>query len=458
MTDWIKLLIKYGASVYIVGGANRDYLYNLLHGSNIKIKDYDFLIIGLDSRHIMTLLEPYGKIKTTGLSFGVIMFKHDGDYVEIAIPRKEYYDTQKNILTIIPNHNLRLEEDLERRDAPINAIVLQIYSLDNLNKYNNGGILLEEFIDHFNGIHDIKNKIWKTIGFPIQRFVEDPSRIMRCLRQSAELGLTIEYGTLLVINNNSNLLKSLIPKSYVKIFDEFFKILQCYDVNNFINITTIMINNGLLDIIGIHYRGVNKLSAINDNNIFIQRFASLLSPDTMDMCYIKWYNERSLGLLKYITKIEQNYLIALQLYYDEFKLVVKQEGETKYSVLWFGNKLYVKFGNNVDILLLMMQYYELQVGNNNNNNNIDMIRKHVNDIINYPFCENKIDLNGNDIIKLWNITGKKIVSLKCKILDAIYKDTIKNNKLDIINFVNNVVLPPGRPTQHKNSSNFYADL
>lgn len=242
--DFIKALINGGGKVYIVGGAIRNYIYNYFHNENINIADIDILVTNLSIKKIIFILNLYGTTKLVGVQFGVIVFKqYDNNKIkgfEIAIPREEYLDTNNNI-QIIPNHNISIETDFSRRDATINAIGLQIHCFnDIINLMDiNKNIPITTFIDPFNGITDIKNKLWKAIGEPTLRFKEDPIRIMRCFRQRCELNLSIECNTLVGIYNNYNLLRELIPKSFVRIFDEFLRMLQ-YD--NFYNIISIMMD------------------------------------------------------------------------------------------------------------------------------------------------------------------------------------------------------------------------
>jgi poly(A) polymerase len=50
-------------------------------------------------------------------------------------------------------------------------------------------------IDPFGGLNDIKSKKIKAVGNPKERFLEDPSRILRGLRLASELGFEIEEKT-----------------------------------------------------------------------------------------------------------------------------------------------------------------------------------------------------------------------------------------------------------------------
>ncbi len=100
-----------------------------------------------------------------------------------------------------------LEEDLSRRDFTMNALALDI---------NNN------LIDPFGGQKDIKNKLIKAVGNPVERFEEDALRMMRAVRFAAQLNFTIEPNTFDAIKQKNELLKNI---SIERVRDEFIKII-----------------------------------------------------------------------------------------------------------------------------------------------------------------------------------------------------------------------------------------
>ncbi len=100
-----------------------------------------------------------------------------------------------------------IEEDLSRRDFTINAIAF------------NG----KKLVDPYDGQHDIKRKIIKSVGNPDERFKEDALRMMRAVRVGTELGFMIEDATLHAIQQNTSL---IVQISYERIRDELFRILS----------------------------------------------------------------------------------------------------------------------------------------------------------------------------------------------------------------------------------------
>jgi len=102
-----------------------------------------------------------------------------------------------------------LLEDLARRDFTINAIALD----------DSKGHL----IDPYDGQKDIKDKIVRTVGKPLERFSEDALRMLRAVRFVAELDFGIDGETATAIDDNS---KHLSHVSRERIRDEFVKILN----------------------------------------------------------------------------------------------------------------------------------------------------------------------------------------------------------------------------------------
>ena len=161
---------------YVIGGFVRDLFLQR------KSEDIDVVVIGSGIELAEKLSK---KIKGSKLSvfknFGTAQIKWKNLEVEFVGARKESYraDSRKPIV-----EDGTLEDDQNRRDFTINALALC------LNKERFG-----ELIDPFNGISDIKNKIIKTPLNPDVTFNDDPLRMMRCIRFSAQLQFYIEENT-----------------------------------------------------------------------------------------------------------------------------------------------------------------------------------------------------------------------------------------------------------------------
>ena len=308
MTDYIEGLCEVGGEVYIVGGATRDYIYNHLHGTKKKIKDFDYIVRLLDAETIIETLKKFGIVKEVGKAFGVILFTPhtNEDTIEFALPRTEISTgTGYRDFIVTPDHNLSLLDDFSRRDATINAIGFRVYTKDDLQLFNVKTSYepdFEKFIDPYNGLDDIKHKIWRCVGDPSKRFAEDPNRIMRAFRQSAELDLTIEEHTLESIKMNYELINSLIPESYVRLFNELLRIVKS-DVSGFY--LNMMKDLNILSFLGI--KNANIMS-IDKNTSLVTKFAVLISPEKMEENMKEWTNLRQISATDYFFTSDTNIL------------------------------------------------------------------------------------------------------------------------------------------------------
>src|SRR3989344_4699049 len=106
-----------------------------------------------------------------------------------------------------------LEEDLSRRDFTMNAIALE-FPISNSQ--------FPKLIDPFDGQADLKKKIIRAVGNPVERFEEDALRMMRGVRLATELGFEIEKNTFEAIKKLSGNLAFIARE---RIRDEFMKII-----------------------------------------------------------------------------------------------------------------------------------------------------------------------------------------------------------------------------------------
>jgi len=102
----------------------------------------------------------------------------------------------------------KLEDDVSRRDFTVNALALD----------QDGNI-----IDYFKGGDDLRHKIIRCVGSPLDRFQEDALRMMRAVRLAVELEFSIEDTTMQAICEHAHLLQ-FISKERVR--DEFMRIVM----------------------------------------------------------------------------------------------------------------------------------------------------------------------------------------------------------------------------------------
>lgn len=154
--------------VYMVGGSVRDALMG------IEPKDYDFITPHEPDTIEQSIRRAGRKPFLTGKRFGTIGVKISGHLVEITTFRTERYNegSRKPDVEFVTD----IVADLSRRDFTINAIAKK-----------DG-----ELIDPFNGQRDIQRKIIRCVGEATARFIEDPLRMLRAARFSAQLGFTVD--------------------------------------------------------------------------------------------------------------------------------------------------------------------------------------------------------------------------------------------------------------------------
>ncbi len=102
-----------------------------------------------------------------------------------------------------------IQADLASRDFTINALA-----------YNPGN---HAILDPYSGRSHIDRKLIKAVLSPESRFREDPLRLLRAARLSAEFAFRIEAGTLEAIKEQSSLLRTVAVE---RIRDELFRLLM----------------------------------------------------------------------------------------------------------------------------------------------------------------------------------------------------------------------------------------
>ncbi|EQB62895.1 MAG: hypothetical protein RBG1_1C00001G0474 [candidate division Zixibacteria bacterium RBG-1] len=199
----LKEILKKG-KIYEVGGTVRDFF---IFGEESEEKDY--LVSRIPMEDLISLLAKFGRVELVGKSFGVIKFtpkRHKKTY-DIALPRQEFSTgVGHKDFQVTFDHNLKIEEDLSRRDFTINAIAKDLST--------------NQIIDPFEGRKDIQRKIIKMIS--PQAFLEDPLRMLRGVGFAARFEFEIEENTFLAMQSNSRLIDTVSPE---RIQDELNKLL-----------------------------------------------------------------------------------------------------------------------------------------------------------------------------------------------------------------------------------------
>jgi putative nucleotidyltransferase with HDIG domain len=205
--DVIKKILEQG-KIYEVGGTVRDkYISPILPD-----KDKDYLVTGIPMDDLCSLLSKFGKVDLVGKSFGVIKFlplkKYDGENVfDIALPRKEYSTGPGHKdFKVEFDHNLRVEDDLSRRDFTINAMAEDLST--------------KKLVDPLGGKKDIKKRLIRITN--PNSFKDDPLRMLRAVQFAARFEFDLEERTCESLCENVDLISTV---SAERIQEELNKLL-----------------------------------------------------------------------------------------------------------------------------------------------------------------------------------------------------------------------------------------
>ncbi len=200
-----KVAVKLNCRVFLIGGCVRDMIMGK-HSS-----DMDF-IVNTDvinfTKLVIQKLKPVPKV-TVFKKFLTVHFEYDGNRYEFTHARKESYTENSRNPIVEP---ATFEDDLMRRDFTINTIAIS------LNSENYG-----EITDIFDGIGDIRRKIIRTPLSSHITFNDDPLRMLRAIRFSAQLNFKIDKECLSSIKDLHKRIQIVAPE---RIAEELNKILM----------------------------------------------------------------------------------------------------------------------------------------------------------------------------------------------------------------------------------------
>lgn len=207
----IKALQNAGFSAEWVGGCVRDYLMGR------KPHDYDIATSATPEQmvEVLTQCKQVREIIPTGIKHGTITtVMEDGSMYEVTTYRIDgKYSDGRHPDDV--TFTAALEEDLARRDFTINAMAMKWPE--------------KKIVDPFGGYRDLLRGsllsfgVLRCVGDPYERFTEDPLRILRGVRFTAQLGLIgADEQTWNAMNELAPLLKNI---SAERISSELSKIL-----------------------------------------------------------------------------------------------------------------------------------------------------------------------------------------------------------------------------------------
>jgi len=165
-----RIFADAGHELALVGGPVRDAFLGAIS------QDLDFATSARPDE-TERLLAAWGHTHwSIGKEFGTIGARHGDVVVEVTTYRTEAYDLESRKPQV--EYGDTLEGDLSRRDFTVNAMAVVLPSLT--------------FVDPHNGLQDLHDGILRTPADPEQSFDDDPLRIMRAARFSAQLEFDVD--------------------------------------------------------------------------------------------------------------------------------------------------------------------------------------------------------------------------------------------------------------------------
>ncbi|WP_440895713.1 CCA tRNA nucleotidyltransferase [Amphibacillus sp. Q70] len=179
----IDLIQQAGFQAYIVGGAVRDHLLKQ------PINDID-IATSATPKEIQMMFD---QVIPVGIEHGTVIVRYSKVSFEVTTFRSEegYSDFRHPDQVKFVDS---IDTDLSRRDFTINAIAMTKEGL---------------FVDPFDGQVDLNNRLIRAVGHPVQRFTEDPLRILRAIRFVSQLNFVLDHLTWQDIKANVELIEKL---------------------------------------------------------------------------------------------------------------------------------------------------------------------------------------------------------------------------------------------------------
>lgn len=163
-----------GHEFALVGGPVRDACLG------IPPHDMDFTTSARPDETLAILTATGATTWDIGKEFGTIGASYQGITVEVTTYRSDEYDPDSRKPQVAFGDTL--EGDLTRRDFTVNAMAVRLPSL--------------ELVDPCGGLEDLVDGILRTPIDPHISFSDDPLRIMRAARFTAQLGFDVDEGTM----------------------------------------------------------------------------------------------------------------------------------------------------------------------------------------------------------------------------------------------------------------------
>jgi poly(A) polymerase len=157
-----------GHRLYLVGGSVRDALLGR------SSSDLDFTTDARPDK-VLEIIRPWAEaVWEVGIAFGTVGVTKKGLKLEITTFRADSYDRVGRNPEVTFGDSI--EADLLRRDFTVNAMAIDLST--------------KSFVDPHNGMAAVRDKVLDTPATPQESFADDPLRMLRAARFTAQLGFT----------------------------------------------------------------------------------------------------------------------------------------------------------------------------------------------------------------------------------------------------------------------------
>ncbi|OGK13385.1 hypothetical protein A3A93_03455 [Candidatus Roizmanbacteria bacterium RIFCSPLOWO2_01_FULL_38_12] len=426
--DFMKQFEDAGYRIYVVGGTVRGLLMQK------PVEDWDFTT-NAKPEEIMKLF-PDSFYNNT---FGTVGIPHEGKdkshVFEVTTFRKESgYSNVRHPDKV--EWASKVEDDLGRRDFTMNAIAFDG----------------KDLVDPYGGEKDIAANIIRAVGNPDTRFSEDALRLIRAIRQSAQLQFTIDEKTFGSIKKNALLIQHI---SWERIRDEFFKILTSDfpaegmyllrdtgilqyilpEVNDCFDTDQVSPERHHIYDVGTHL--VESLRHCTSNDV-ITRFATLIHDIGKKETYrkdnktgiITFYNHEVVGTRQAneiagrfkLSNKERERMVTL-VRHHQFTVNEKQ---TDKAIRRFIRDIGVE---NIDNMLALRTGDRLGSGAKETSWRTELFKKRIEEVQIIPFSVKDLKINGNDVMKELNLKpGPKIGEILNTIFSEVEDGKLKNER------------------------------
>lgn len=391
-----NIIQQWGYKSYLVGGCVRDL--------QLKQTPKDWDIATNASPDVIQSI--FDKTYPTGLKHGTITVSLNGEHFEVTTFRTEgkYSDGRRpDSVSFVDN----IEEDLSRRDFTINAMAFDP--------------IKNELIDPFGGETDLKNEYLRCVGDPNERFQEDGLRIMRAARFASRFGFVIETKTFDAMANSGNLMV-LSKVSKERMNDELSKILMGSNMSYGIKI---LFDTGAMSMV-----------------------SPLLVPHEVRLCkgdlktrlahLYRDYDPKDvieeLKMLKFSNKEIKRVRFILELK-SKYEELIKRGGKKEYRhfIAHIKNNSLDSFEYTYEQFL---HWVNANRGYGKNHDIIFTILKEID--ISSIISRKELEINGNDLISIGIIDGKKIKSALDYCYELVLNNKEVNNKNKLIEKMKNI--------------------